>query len=92
VRGGEEESCHEGKDDLPRKPVTPNQEAKALEELAMLFRPVAGQVPVGKVSGGRREISDLLLGQICYLVGVDIDRRPTRTRLVRAVSTDGVLG
>jgi hypothetical protein len=63
-----------------------------VEELTMLFRPVAGQVPVGKVSGGRREISDLLLGQICYLVGVDIDRRPTRTRLVRAVSTDGALG
>ena len=29
---------------------------------------------------------------VCYLVGVGIDRQPTRTRPVRAVSTERVLG
>jgi hypothetical protein len=91
VRGGEDESRHE----VVRVALEEGTIRGAERQIERSLDSFGGRGELyqgHRVSGGRREVSDLLLGQICYLVGVGIDRRPTRTRPVRAVSTDGALG
>ena len=67
---------------------TAGREKVREEGMAHATPPTPQEEP--SADGGRHPISRRV--PVCYPVGVGIEQRPTRTRPVRTVSTEGTLG